>query len=698
MLKFINAGLVLLVLSACGGEATSEKRVLVLGVDGLDPDMVKERVERGLMPNFARLIEKGSFADLGTSWPPQSPVAWSNFITGTNPGKHGLYDFIHPDRTTYGLLNSMSKTENPWMDFELFGIPVQMGGGQTSTRMFPTFWDVMADAGVPVAIHRIPANFPLEEESTAVVYPDMGTPDLAGAASGRASLWFERSDFATNRGWGNKSGGSYAMKAVDLNTLRLDAGGKGVATVSTVLEGPPDPEQPATSPVTFHLDLTGSTPILAAETDLGIGIAEAGDWSDWVPVSFAVGGMSSVSGWTRFYFLSAKPFAVYAAPVQIDPWAPAMDVSTPSDAAATLADAIGPYYTQGFPDAYKSYKVGLLTTPEFVNESDTVLVERMKMLDFALNEFDRTGGLLFFYTGSLDMRCHMLWHCSDKEHPHQEASGRYSQVPRELLEAADEYGMNARAGMEYSQQIDRIYAQVDDLLGYLEAQISERWPSTELIIMSDHGFAPMHRVMNVNDWLVQEGYMVLKETGSTGSIGAHHSGDGHIDWDPSIVDWSKTKAYTVGFNGIILNRVGREAKGIIKDSEVAPILAEMQSKLMKLKDGGRPVFTRVLPATEVFSGEQVFLAPDLQLGFNTGFGASDPAAEGKVTGEAILVDNDSRWSGSHLMDPELVKGTLATRTPHDFSTATPALEDITATLYSQFGVTPPEGLDGKPLF
>jgi predicted AlkP superfamily phosphohydrolase/phosphomutase len=266
------------------------------------------------------------------------------------------------------------------------------------------------------------------------------------------------------------------------------------------------------------------------------------------------------------------------------------------------------------------------------------------------------------------------------------------------LEAADEYGMNARAGMEYSQQIDRIYAQVDDLLGYLEAQISERWPSTELIIMSDHGFAPMHRVMNVNDWLVQEGYMVLKETGSTGSIGAHHSGDGHIDWDPSIVDWSKTKAYTVGFNGIILNRVGREAKGIIKDSEVAPILAEMQSKLMKLKDGGRPVFTRVLPATEVFSGEQVFLAPDLQLGFNTGFGASDPAAEGKVTGEAILVDNDSRWSGSHLMDPELVKGTLATRTPHDFSTATPALEDITATLYSQFGVTPPEGLDGKPLF
>ena len=88
----------------------------------------------------------------------------------------------------------------------------------------------------------------------------------------------------------------------------------------------------------------------------------------------------------------------------------------------------------------------------------------------------------------------------------------------------------------------------------------------------------------------------------------------------------------------------------------------------------------------------------MQLGFNTGFGASDPAAEGKVTGEAILVDNDSRWSGSHLMDPELVKGTLATRTPHDFSTATPALEDITATLYSQFGVTPPEGLDGKPLF
>ena len=97
--------------SSCADEAvqSNDKRVIVLGVDGLDPDMVKERIARGLMPNFKQFVEAGMLTDLQTSWPPQSPVAWSNFITGVNPGKHGLYDFIHVDRTNYGLKSSVLK-------------------------------------------------------------------------------------------------------------------------------------------------------------------------------------------------------------------------------------------------------------------------------------------------------------------------------------------------------------------------------------------------------------------------------------------------------------------------------------------------------------------------------------------------------------------------------------------------------------
>jgi hypothetical protein len=96
-------------------------------------------------------------------------------------------------------------------------------------------------------------------------------------------------------------------------------------------------------------------------------------------------------------------------------------------------------------------------------------------------------------------------------------------------------------------------------------------------------------------------------------------------------------------------------------------------------------------------------APDLQLGFNVGYGASDECAIGGITGEGVLANNDSRWSGSHLMDPDLVKGTLVIRgqskvelTP-SLEDITPSLEDITATLYNLFSVQGPAGLDGQSL-
>ena len=108
--------LALIALAACG-QPHSDKRVIVFGVDGMDPEMLQERIDRGMMPNFKALLADGGCTfngqpqlSLQTSWPPQSPVAWSNFITGVNPGKHGLYDFIHVDRSNYGIVSSMSET------------------------------------------------------------------------------------------------------------------------------------------------------------------------------------------------------------------------------------------------------------------------------------------------------------------------------------------------------------------------------------------------------------------------------------------------------------------------------------------------------------------------------------------------------------------------------------------------------------
>jgi predicted AlkP superfamily phosphohydrolase/phosphomutase len=80
--------------------------VFVVGVDGLDPVILERMIDAGEMPTFARLRAEGSFQTLGTSVPPQSPVAWSNFVTGMNPGGHGIFDFIHRDPATYQSTSS----------------------------------------------------------------------------------------------------------------------------------------------------------------------------------------------------------------------------------------------------------------------------------------------------------------------------------------------------------------------------------------------------------------------------------------------------------------------------------------------------------------------------------------------------------------------------------------------------------------
>ncbi|MDP6963555.1 MAG: alkaline phosphatase family protein, partial [Planctomycetota bacterium] len=637
---------------ACSdAELSSEKRVVVFGVDGLDPEMLQQRVNSGLMPNFAKALADGSnLQSLQTSWPPQSPVAWSNFISGVNPGKHGLYDFIHVNRSDYGITSSMVETDEVGMQMTLFGYDLPLTGGDSrSTRKYPAFWEVMSEQGVPVYVHRMPASYPLTE-SKAVVFPDMGTPDLVGALSGVAYLFTESEEQTTRQSdsyrverikikrrnpnlWKGSSriyGPADTMVNVDdLRAEQEAAEATGDFAQANKVAKKIEREQEVFTPINLMVDNSGDEPILAVDIDGEYATADLGEWSNWVPISFSMlGGIVPVPGYTRFRFISAEPFEAYAVPVQFDPWSPISPISTPDTAAADLADAIGPYFTQGFADAYKAYKGKVLDTAGFINESDMVLEERTKMMHYGLDQIDQSGGLLFLYTGSLDMRCHMLWHTSDDEHPHQEPAGEYLGVP-------------------YDQQIDRVYSQIDTMFGELMQRVAqmeeEHGQKIEVIVMSDHGFAPFRRKMHINDWLVSEGYLVMAEGKS--KTGAHGLAGDEIDWE-------KSTAYSIGFNGIIINRQGREPQGIVSADEAEQLLAEMKSKLMAMTDQGNQVFTSIKRADEVYSGEQLEHAPDLQLGFNVGYGASDESATGAVTAEGIIVDNDSRWSGSHLMDPE----------------------------------------------
>lgn len=101
------------------------RRVIILGLDGLDPRLATQYMDAGDLPNFKQLADQGHFSPLATTCPSVSPVAWSTFQTGVNPGRHNVFDFLTWDRHTYLPRLSSSEVTNPGKILRLgpFAIP-----------------------------------------------------------------------------------------------------------------------------------------------------------------------------------------------------------------------------------------------------------------------------------------------------------------------------------------------------------------------------------------------------------------------------------------------------------------------------------------------------------------------------------------------------------------------------------------------
>jgi len=150
-------------------------------IDGMDPKILTRLISEGLMPNFKDLSETGTFRPLGTSIPPQSPVAWSNFITGMNPGGHGIFDFIHRDPSTFIPYLSTSRTEPPARTIKFRDWVIPLSGGKVELlRRGKAFWQILEENGIPCTVIKIPSNFP-PAESRAQSLAGMGTPDIIGS-------------------------------------------------------------------------------------------------------------------------------------------------------------------------------------------------------------------------------------------------------------------------------------------------------------------------------------------------------------------------------------------------------------------------------------------------------------------------------------------------------------------------------------
>jgi predicted AlkP superfamily phosphohydrolase/phosphomutase len=246
-------------------------------------------------------------------------------------------------------------------------------------------------------------------------------------------------------------------------------------------------------------------------------------------------------------------------------------------------------------------------------------------------------------------------------------------------------GHPANRGLDetrYAQVIDDLYIQMDDLLRRTMEKIDDR---TLLLVLSDHGFKEFRRGVNLNAWLRDEGYLVLKNDAPIG--GEYFDG----------VDWSRTRAYTFGLTGLYINRKGRESQGTVEPSEVAGLVREIGAKLEGLQDPptGVAAVRKAYATSELYPGPYLDRGPEILVGYEEGYRASWEAALGEVT-ESVFSDNTKAWSGDHVIDPKLVPGVLLSNRVIDHEA--PTILDIAPTILKMFGVQAPPYMDGKSIF
>ena len=638
-----------------------ERRVVVLGFDGVDPEILREYLDR--LPALAQLAREGTLVPCRTTNPPESPVAWATFATGRNPGEHRIFDFVRRDfdaPDSYRPLNGMVDKVPPL--FGRFGFPIRLPRA-INRRDGEGFWEPVARAGYRVSILRMPLTFPAKSTRGGELLCGLGVPDLR----------------ATN--------GSYTLFAAgpEANDGDTEFGGRHVkiypnkGRAETALEGPPDPRRPGsgrrlTVPLNFRF--TGGTATVSVSGDEAVAL-EPGLFSRWVKVVFRIGPLVRIEGMVRFVLLRTEPHpAIYVSPIQISPRRPPVPISAPGDFAADLADRLGPMKTSGWPEDTFAANDGVLDDVLLYRDiRDTYLANERVLLD----RLDHSGAALtaMVFTAT-DRMSHMFFRYRDPQHP-----------------AHDPARMRAfEARTNIRDPILESYRWMDATVQQVRARLR---PDDVLLVVSDHGFHTWRYGVNLNTWLMENGYLTLHDSDAPRGTRTLRQFFG-TGVATSEIDWSQTKAYALGLGQIYFNVAGRESQGIVPAEETAALAKEIASKLGALRGpDGAPAFTGIARGVDLWRGRWMREAPDLQCAFAEGYRVSWQTALLGVPSRLFEV-NRYPWSGDHCSnDAKLTAGVfLANRSLPPG--ASPGLEDMAATICALFGVEPPEGSEGRDLF
>ncbi len=613
------------------------RKLIFLGLDGLDPRLTERFMDEGKLPNLARLRQEGAYRRLRTTCPALSPVAWSTFATGVSPARHNIFDFLSRNPKTYLPELSSARVRAPHRVLRLGRLRIPLARSSVELRRkSQTFWKILGERQIGCTILRVPITFP-PERFNGKLLSAMCTPDLKGTQGSFA-------EFTTRAVEACYEGGTrYPLQRAGNHLEGL-------------IEGPEDASIEGRGSLTVPFRFVPRDAILEIQ---GQSIPlRLGAYSPWIKLEFRTALGAKVTGIARFLLKETQPeCTLYVSPVNLDPERPALPISHPRHYAVYLANLLGPFATLGMPEDTWALNEGILDEEAFLRQVELAQEEREAMFVHALETTRR--GVLACVFDAADRVQHMFYRYLDPRHPAFGSDGKHALA------------------------IEETYRRMDATVGVALAYVD---PGAVLFVLSDHGFCGFRRGVNLNAWLHQNGYLALKDGAAAGA--RYLQG----------VDWSRTRAYALGLAGLYLNLRGREAQGAVEPGREAQALKrELIAKLSNLRDEERnEVAIRRMYATDaLYRGPYLEGGPDLIVGFNEGYRTSWGAAVGQVT-DRVFEDNTKAWSGDHSVDPALVPGVLFSNRRIDAEA--PGLEDLAPTALALFGVEPPEWMEGKPVF
>lgn len=633
---------------------SSNPRMIVLGFDGMDPATVNRLMMKGELPNMQKLGGQGVFTMMRTTIPPQSPVAWGSFITGADPGVYGIYDFLSRDPKTYMPEFSQSDTLPAEWHIKLGKYNIPLKSAQIVLRREgKAFWDYLEERDIEATIFKIPTNFPPSKSKQRTI-AGMGTPSIRDGYGIYTIYTSDEDEY-------NKNISPHHVYYAYINEDNVMEDGKIEGPVNDLVESNEYEENKPEIPFQVYVDYKHKT----ARIDIQgkqILISE-GEYSDWVEIEFPlIKHLASVTGMVKFYLLElGERFRLYISPIHISPGDPAAPICTPSSYSKELVDHCGLFHTISLPADTHALSKHTFNMENFIVQSMSVFKESKKMFQYEFERFlSGKGQLLFFYFSSLDQGQHMFWALNDKEHPYYKP------------DAAQKFGF----------MTDELYRKHDRILG----EVLKRTPKdVRIIAMSDHGFAPFRRTVNLNTWLRNEGYLKLDVDDVADEVSIME-----------YADWGNTKAYAVGLNGLYLNMQNREAEGIVTKEERRKLLEEIKAKLERLTDpgNGQKVVSHAFISEDNFSKDFLDRAPDIIVGFNRGYRTSGDSAIGGMHPD-VLADNMDWWAGDHCMNPLHVPATFIANFKIDKKI--PDMRDMAPTILKHFGIENPATMTGKAL-